>query len=118
ALRMHPSPPDYYHPYLSIAYASVGAYERALAHSLSIPVALPEQFAWRALAYSGLGRDAEARTEMQRLLAHAEKRWVGSQAFHPDAAVTWLETTLLVVDPSKRRSIMEVLSVNEATRGS
>jgi DNA-binding SARP family transcriptional activator len=110
ALAIHPAPPDYFHSYLAATYAAAGAYERALEHSYSSALTVPEYIALRAVLLAETGRREQARAAAAEFLQRAEAGWSGHRRFDPRAALTWLGSILLTEDQRRRESFVGSVS--------
>ncbi|MFO1057826.1 MAG: BTAD domain-containing putative transcriptional regulator [Dongiaceae bacterium] len=110
ALAIHPAPPDYFHSYLAATYAAAGAHDRALEHSFSSALTVPEYIALRAVLLAETGRREQARAAAAEFLQRAEAGWSGHRRFDPRAALTWLGSILLTEDQRRRESFVRSVS--------
>jgi DNA-binding SARP family transcriptional activator len=110
ALAIHPAPPDYFHSYLAATYAAAGAHERALEHSFSSALTVPEYIALRAVLLAETGRRDQARAAAAEFLQRAEAGWSGHRRFDARAALTWLASILLTEDQRRRESFVGSVS--------
>ena len=110
ALMVHGAPPDYYHYYLSVAYAHAGALDLAADHNLAVSATFPEQLAWRTMILHRLGRPKEARAAMDLLVSHLGDKMEGGQGFDRSSLFCWLNETILIPDHGKRDEFVATIS--------
>jgi DNA-binding SARP family transcriptional activator/Flp pilus assembly protein TadD len=103
ALALHPVAPDYYHHYLAVSYAAAGAYQRALEHTQSAVMGIPEHAALRAVILNELGQRNDARAAATEFIARAEGSWTGHDPFRPAQALDWYGQILVVADRGRRQ---------------
>jgi tetratricopeptide (TPR) repeat protein len=115
ALAIHPAPPDYFHSYLAATYAVAGAYERALEHSFSSALTVPEYIALRAVLLAETGRPEQARAAAAEFIQRVAEGWPGDRRFDPRSALRWLGSILLTQDQRWRdwfvRSVARIIGV-------
>jgi adenylate cyclase len=114
AIRLNPQYPPWYNYYVSRILFQLGRYQEAVVllerRTFDTPERHPRDMAWRAAAYSHLGRIEEARRCGAVFLRAVSSLWHGDPAAGPAEYVDWL------IDVSYLRRQKDIEDLREGLR--